>query len=115
MERWAELREAVEKVKLVDAHAHNIVGPDSSLPFISCFSEAQGEALSYTPHSLSFKVWTPCFQVLIRNEELLSSQIVVISYFLSVFKLLDRRLLSYVCCFIALTFRPADSEKSGGA
>lgn len=55
MERWAELREAVEKVKLVDAHAHNIVGPDSSLPFISCFSEAQGEALSYTPHSLSFK------------------------------------------------------------
>lgn len=56
-EKFAELREAVERVELVDAHAHNIVSLDSTLPFISCFSEATGDALSYAPHTLSFKVY----------------------------------------------------------
>nr|DAD48788.1 TPA_asm: hypothetical protein HUJ06_018725 [Nelumbo nucifera] len=55
MERYAELKEAVEKLELVDAHAHNIVDLDSTFPFLRCFSEAEGEALSYVPHSLSFK------------------------------------------------------------
>lgn len=49
------MREAIERVELVDAHAHNIVSLDSTLPFISCFSEAIGDALSYAPHTLSFK------------------------------------------------------------
>lgn len=51
-----ELKTAVEEAELVDAHAHNIVAADSTIPFISCFSEATGDALSYAPHSLSFKV-----------------------------------------------------------
>lgn len=55
MEKYAELREAVEKVELVDAHAHNIVALDSAFPFIGCFSEANGDALSYATHSLCFK------------------------------------------------------------
>ncbi|KAH7512035.1 hypothetical protein FEM48_Zijuj12G0047800 [Ziziphus jujuba var. spinosa] len=50
-----KLKEAVEEVEVVDAHAHNIVALDSTFPFISCFSEAHGDALSYAPHSLSFK------------------------------------------------------------
>lgn len=56
MENYAELREAVETVELVDAHAHNLVAIDSTLPFLSCFSEATGDALSYAPHTLNFKV-----------------------------------------------------------
>ncbi|KAJ4705017.1 Glutamate-ammonia ligase-like protein [Melia azedarach] len=52
---FAELREAVENIELVDGHAHNIVALDSSFPFINSFSEATDEALSYAPHSLSFK------------------------------------------------------------
>ena len=56
MEKYAELREAVEKVELVDAHAHNIVSLDSVFPFIRCFTEADGDALSYATHSLCFKV-----------------------------------------------------------
>ncbi|KAK3043030.1 hypothetical protein RJ639_002598, partial [Escallonia herrerae] len=55
MEKFAELREAVESVELVDAHAHNIVALDSAFPFLSCFSEATGDALSYAPHTLNFK------------------------------------------------------------
>ncbi|KAH7853720.1 hypothetical protein Vadar_005910 [Vaccinium darrowii] len=55
MENYAELREAVETVELVDAHAHNLVAIDSTLPFLSCFSEATGDALSYAPHTLNFK------------------------------------------------------------
>ncbi|GAB4847980.1 hypothetical protein Ancab_039400 [Ancistrocladus abbreviatus] len=55
MERFGELREAIEKIELIDAHAHNIVAIDSSFPFIKGFSEADGDSLSYTPHSLSFK------------------------------------------------------------
>ena len=55
---FKELREAIEEVELVDGHAraHNIVALDSTFPFIRCFSEAEGDALSYAPHSLSFKV-----------------------------------------------------------
>ncbi|CAH2064248.1 unnamed protein product, partial [Thlaspi arvense] len=50
-----ELKEAIDQVKLVDAHAHNIVALDSSFPFIGSFSEASGDALSLAHHSLSFK------------------------------------------------------------
>lgn len=53
---FTELKKAVEEAELVDAHAHNIVALDSAFPFISCFCEANGDALSYAPHSLSFKV-----------------------------------------------------------
>lgn len=53
---FEELRQAIEEVMMVDAHAHNIVALDSSFPFINAFSEAAGEALSFAPHSLSFKV-----------------------------------------------------------
>uniref|UniRef100_A0A6N2K8J7 GS catalytic domain-containing protein n=1 Tax=Salix viminalis TaxID=40686 RepID=A0A6N2K8J7_SALVM len=53
---FAELREAIEKVGLVDAHAHNIVALNSSFSFIKAFTEATGAAaLSFAPHSLSFK------------------------------------------------------------
>ncbi|KAK4583073.1 hypothetical protein RGQ29_026022 [Quercus rubra] len=52
---FTELREAIEEVELVDGHAHNIVALDSTFPFIRAFSEAEGDALSYAPHSLSFK------------------------------------------------------------
>lgn len=55
MERYGELRRAVEMAELIDGHAHNLVAIDSSQPFISCFSEANGEALSFVPHTLSFK------------------------------------------------------------
>ncbi|KNA07938.1 hypothetical protein SOVF_167260 [Spinacia oleracea] len=55
MEKFAELRETIEKLELIDAHAHNIVGINSSFPFIKCFSEADGDALTFAPHSLSFK------------------------------------------------------------
>ncbi|XP_027936750.1 protein fluG isoform X1 [Vigna unguiculata] len=51
----SELRKAVEEVELVDAHAHNIVSLDSNFSFIHAFSEANGEALSFSPNSLSFK------------------------------------------------------------
>lgn len=57
MEKFAQLREAIERVELVDAHAHNIVALDSGVPFLSCFSEATGdEALSHVPHTINFKV-----------------------------------------------------------
>ncbi|CAH8375263.1 unnamed protein product [Eruca vesicaria subsp. sativa] len=52
---FKELQEAIDQVELVDAHAHNIVSLDSSFPFIGTFSEATGDALSFAPHSLSFK------------------------------------------------------------
>jgi len=55
----SELRKAVEEVELVDAHAHNIVSLDSNFSFIHAFSEANGEALSFSPNSLSFKVTSP--------------------------------------------------------
>ncbi|XBJ08798.1 hypothetical protein VPH35_014012 [Triticum aestivum] len=53
--RYAELRRAVEETAAVDAHAHNLVDTASSLPFLRCFSEADGDALAFAPHSLSFK------------------------------------------------------------
>ncbi|VAH03948.1 unnamed protein product [Triticum turgidum subsp. durum] len=53
--RYAELRRAVEETPAVDAHAHNLVDTASSLPFLRCFSEADGDALAFAPHSLSFK------------------------------------------------------------
>ncbi|XP_010412750.1 PREDICTED: protein fluG [Camelina sativa] len=52
---FKELKEAIEEVELVDGHAHNIVSLDSSFPFIGTFSEANGDALTFAPHSLSFK------------------------------------------------------------
>lgn len=55
MEKYGELRAAVAAVPAVDAHAHNVVAIDSSFPFLRCFSEAEGDALSFAPHSLSFK------------------------------------------------------------
>ncbi|GAB2272270.1 hypothetical protein Dimus_007090 [Dionaea muscipula] len=55
VEKLAELKEAIERLDLIDAHAHNIVAVDSSFPFIKCFSEADGDALTFAPHSLSFK------------------------------------------------------------
>ncbi|KAM7468233.1 hypothetical protein LguiB_015795 [Lonicera macranthoides] len=56
MERFAELREAVDSIEIVDAHAHNIAALDSSVPFLSCFSEATtADALSQVPHTLNFK------------------------------------------------------------
>ena len=54
--KYAELRRAVEETAAVDAHAHNLVAAASSFPFLRCFSEAQGDALAFAPHSLSFKV-----------------------------------------------------------
>uniref|UniRef100_M4EID3 GS catalytic domain-containing protein n=1 Tax=Brassica campestris TaxID=3711 RepID=M4EID3_BRACM len=52
---FKELKEAIDQIELVDAHAHNIVSLDSSFPFIRTFSEATGDALSFASHSLSFK------------------------------------------------------------
>ncbi|XP_042042819.1 protein fluG-like [Salvia splendens] len=55
MDQYAALKAAVETAELVDAHAHNIVALDSTFPFISCFSEATGDALSAVPHTINFK------------------------------------------------------------
>jgi len=52
----SELRKTVEEVELVDAHAHNIVSLHSNFSFIHAFSEANGDALTFSPNSLSFKV-----------------------------------------------------------
>ncbi|XP_022978991.1 protein fluG-like [Cucurbita maxima] len=49
------LKKAVDEAVLVDAHAHNLVAADSTVPFIRCFSEAHGDASAFAPHSLSFK------------------------------------------------------------
>ncbi|KAL0426443.1 UNVERIFIED_CONTAM: protein fluG [Sesamum latifolium] len=55
MDRFAELKTCVETAELVDAHAHNIVALDSAFPFLNCFAEATGAALSDVPHTISFK------------------------------------------------------------
>ncbi|ONK70939.1 uncharacterized protein A4U43_C04F3070 [Asparagus officinalis] len=55
MAEYSELREAIFNVKAIDAHAHNLVDLDSSFPFLRLFSEAEGDALAFAPHSLSFK------------------------------------------------------------
>ncbi|MBA0809548.1 hypothetical protein Gohar_025193 [Gossypium harknessii] len=52
---FAELKEAIEKMKVVDSHAHSIVPLASSFAFINSLSEATGDALSFAPYSLSFK------------------------------------------------------------
>lgn len=52
----SELRKVVEEVEMVDAHAHNIVSLDSNFAFIHAFSEADGHAVTFSPHTLSFKV-----------------------------------------------------------
>ncbi|KAJ1392205.1 Metal-dependent hydrolase [Sesbania bispinosa] len=52
---FSELRKAVEEVELVDGHAHNLVALDSNFAFIHAFSLAHGDALAFSPHSLSFK------------------------------------------------------------
>ncbi|RRT70164.1 hypothetical protein BHM03_00046336 [Ensete ventricosum] len=58
--KYRELRTAVDAVAAVDGHAHNLVDIDSSFPFLRCFSEAEGDALSLAPHTLSFKVSIRC-------------------------------------------------------
>ncbi|XP_020588866.1 protein fluG [Phalaenopsis equestris] len=55
MAEYSELRKAVDSVAVVDAHAHNLVAIDSDFSFLRCFSEADGEALTFVPHTLSFK------------------------------------------------------------
>ncbi|XP_075092250.1 protein fluG-like [Nicotiana tabacum] len=52
MDAFEELKRAVERVEIVDAHAHNIVALDSTVPFLSCFS---GDILPDSPHTLDFK------------------------------------------------------------
>eukprot|EP00898_Chlorokybus_atmophyticus_P008175 jgi/Chlat1/8359/Chrsp80S07787 len=49
--------EAVNACPLFDHHCHPILnnGSTHAVPFISCFSEASGEALSDVPHVLAFK------------------------------------------------------------
>ncbi|KAG6519525.1 hypothetical protein ZIOFF_023019 [Zingiber officinale] len=54
-DKYRELKAAVEAVSAVDAHAHNLVDVHSSFPFLRCFSEAEGDALPFAPHTLSFK------------------------------------------------------------
>ncbi|CAN6196302.1 unnamed protein product [Urochloa humidicola] len=53
--RYTALRRAVEEVAAVDAHAHSLVAPGSTFPFLWCFSEAKEDALTLAAHSLSFK------------------------------------------------------------
>ncbi|KAI3974805.1 hypothetical protein MKX01_028065 [Papaver californicum] len=59
MEKYGDeyevIRETIKKMDIVDNHAHNLVSINSSFPFIKCFSEADGHALSFAPHTLSFK------------------------------------------------------------
>jgi glutamine synthetase len=73
MERFTELREAVDSIHLIDAHAHNIAALDSAVPFITCFSEATGAALSQVPHTLSFKRSLRDISELYGSEVLLES------------------------------------------
>nr|XP_010320459.1 protein fluG-like [Solanum lycopersicum] len=57
MENFEDLKRAVESVEMVDAHAHNIVALDSTLPFISCFSEFIGaKTASDSPNFVNFQV-----------------------------------------------------------
>ncbi|KAL5709751.1 glutamine synthetase [Ranunculus cassubicifolius] len=54
-EKYTDLKSAIHAINLVDSHAHNIISFNSTFPFLRCFTEAEGDALSYAPHSLSFK------------------------------------------------------------
>lgn len=58
MDKFLELKRAVETVEIVDTHAHNIVALDSNLPFISCFSEAKEE-----DETIDFKVYFSSYYI----------------------------------------------------
>jgi len=53
--KYPVLRKAVDSVVAIDAHCHNLVATDSTVPFLSCFTLAEGDALVDTPYTLSFK------------------------------------------------------------
>jgi hypothetical protein len=48
------IRTVCAQVPLIDAHAHNVVGLDSNLPFLVCLREARG--LDAVRQSLAFQV-----------------------------------------------------------
>jgi len=50
---FTELREAIEEMELMDAHAHIIVTLEPTFPFISGFSKANGNTFNLASHSLS--------------------------------------------------------------
>ena len=77
---FAELKEAIEKVDLVDGHAHNIVALDSCFPFINAFTEATGDALAFAPHSLSFKVIDIHKSHMNLNRSLYRQVVIVVVY-----------------------------------
>lgn len=54
--KYCQLREAVDNVVAIDAHCHNLVSKNSSVPFLSSFTLAEGAALADTPFTLPFKV-----------------------------------------------------------
>ncbi|KMZ72475.1 hypothetical protein ZOSMA_163G00200 [Zostera marina] len=53
--KYCQLREAVDNVVAIDAHCHNLVSKNSSVPFLSSFTLAEGAALADTPFTLPFK------------------------------------------------------------
>ncbi|TMW96298.1 hypothetical protein EJD97_007606 [Solanum chilense] len=65
MDKFLELKRAVETVEIVDTHAHNIVALDSNLPFISCFSEAkeEDETIDFKNPTNLCKVSLPIIQI----------------------------------------------------
>ncbi|KAK4725107.1 hypothetical protein R3W88_027886 [Solanum pinnatisectum] len=77
MDKFVELKRAVETVEIVDTHAHNIVALDSNVPFLSCFSEAkeEDETIDFKNPTNLCKVSLPIIQI--PKEE--SSSIVEIS------------------------------------
>lgn len=83
---FSELRKAVEEVELVDGHAHNLVALDSNFSFIHAFSLAHGDAVAFSPHSLSFKVTassaflTPWSITLLEERFLLVLDVCVCSF-----------------------------------
>ncbi|MCO5590867.1 hypothetical protein L7F22_044842 [Adiantum nelumboides] len=51
------LRERIYTAAIVDGHAHNLVDHRaSSFPFLRAFTEAEGDAEQFAPHTLSFKL-----------------------------------------------------------
>ena len=65
-----KIRQTCLTVPLVDAHAHNVVALDSSLPFLQCLSAERGhEALSGVPLSLAYQVvFHPCLVLAILQD-----------------------------------------------
>ncbi|MCO5557335.1 hypothetical protein L7F22_010898 [Adiantum nelumboides] len=50
------LRERIYTAAIVDGHSHNLVDHRaSSFPFLRAFTEAEGDAVQFAPHTLSFK------------------------------------------------------------